>query len=191
MKLRWKEKLEETVHALLGDQLLFWEPRPGVWIAGGAARGHALNEKYSDIDFMFASRDIYESFSRVIGRQAILIHEREDLREYNFKGVRVQLCAYDFYDTAEEMLADFDFTLCKFALDLEFNLKVKREDYEDAINKVLRCNRLKYPVVVFRRIDKFMRAGYTPHAGFWDELVARLKDIENPFQHTNVGAPSH
>jgi hypothetical protein len=49
---------------------------------------------------------------------------------------------------------------------------------------------IENPVVVFRRIEKFLAKGYEPCEGFWVEVVAKLKTIENTYDQLHVGQPA-
>ncbi len=183
MKLRWTDQFKHQMVVLFNGERF-----EGAWVAGGAVRGFVLNEKYGDIDVFFKSQAVFDSVKNFLcDRGGKIRRQRAEVTEIDFQGIIVQLCSYRWFDNAQEVIDDFDFTICRFVMDFRWKVTYSNADYDDAINMRLRPFLLKYPIVVFRRIEKFLARGYEPCEGFWVEVVAKLKTIENTYDQLHVG----
>jgi hypothetical protein len=182
MKLRWKEQFQHQMVVLFNGERF-----EGAWVAGGAVRGFVLNEHYNDIDVFFKSQAVFDRVKNFLcARGGKIRRQRPEVTEIDFQGIIVQLCSYRWFESAQDVINDFDFTICRFAMDFRWKVLYSQVDYDDAINMRLRPFLLKYPIVVFRRIDKFINKGYAPCEGFWQQVITQLKAIENTYDQYQV-----
>jgi hypothetical protein len=180
--LKWQEHFVKHYNFAFDG----WD-KPGVFVCGGAARGYALNEEFGDIDIFFDSPQTFVDFYQHILSKGVeyIIQNDEDVVLTLRNGKQYyQLYKKSFFKSWEEVVDDFDFTNCQFAVDHRRLSYWTTAGYKDAVNKELRAHKLKYPVVALRRIEKFLAAGYEPCDGFWEDTIQRLKAIEDT--HANV-----
>jgi hypothetical protein len=164
----------------------------GPWMAGGSVRKCFLNQPigFSDWDVFFKNKRQFDearnSLSTIRECHVIFessnaitfqIHDYGDQQNPIYKTpIKVQLICRNFYDSCEELLEDFDFTICQFATDgLKF--KLGRNTYLDNIDGVLK---LTSPSMYSRpgfmsRVIKYITYGYKPSK----EL---LEIIDNNFE---------
>lgn len=96
----------------------------GPWIAGGCLRRMVAGEPFeSDIDLFFSSRRQADAMRGILGGKGFKEEERAEraylyVATYNETGQRVafDLHVREFFDSAEDVIDGFDFTLCQFAL---------------------------------------------------------------------------
>lgn len=151
-----------------------------VWLAGGAAKACVLNEPYSDLDFSFRSEDALFAFSEYLQKRGSeVIYASDDVIAYTPVAYsNIQLSRFAYYDSPQAVIDDFDFTLSKFIVDFNDNVLYSKEDKHDAVNKILRVNKIQNPHTVFLRIQKFINAGYVPCDGFWMDVCTGIKNID-------------
>lgn len=174
-----KERFKEH-HAMIFNG---WDQSKGkVWVAGGAARSYALNEPYKDFDLFFNCGTAFVNFYQHLCEQRG--YEYIGGNENTYVALQKDACIFqlnrkDYFETPEDIFADFDFSICQFAVDANLTTSHSKQGIIDATDRELRAVNLKFPVVVLRRIKKFLDAGYTPCEGFWQDVVTKLKAIEN------------
>lgn len=141
---------------------------PNVMLAGGALRRTLTNQPLdSDLDLFFVSVSAF-NFTLSILRQ----HNYETLYENDYnvtlqrKGdtFKVQLIKFIFPATPEELLDNFDFTICQFVL-LQNEFYTTDMALWDLGRKRLGVNKISYAVSSVRRLLKYSRQGYTVCSG--------------------------
>lgn len=100
---------------------------PGPWLAGGALRRTLQGFKLdSDFDFFFHSAEQLEEFSTLLQAKNKNLHKSNETEHHvEFKGpvgednlyVKVRLIRFAYYNSPEEVIDSFDFTICQFAYD--------------------------------------------------------------------------
>lgn len=157
----------------------------GVWVAGGAARGYALNEPFGDFDLFFKDGTTFAKFyTNMLEKNPHTFEYVDGGNEDVYVSLKADGCVFQLYckryfPSWEAVVDDFDFTHCQFAVNHHRHAFWTKQGHEDAINKELRAHNLKFPVVALRRINKFLAAGYAPCDGFWQDVVTKLKAIED------------
>lgn len=144
----------------------------GPWIAGGALRRTLANTPLeSDFDFFFRDADQLADFA--VGLEKIgLIKTRETTHHVQYSGylaaaarqVEIQCIRFRYYNTAEEVIASFDFTICQFAFDGE-RLTCGEYALWDLGRRRLVINRITYPVSTMRRLLKYTKQGFRACGG--------------------------
>jgi hypothetical protein len=162
----------------------------GPWIAGGAVRRTITGEKLdSDFDFFFANEQQATDFETLlINRGALLQHKNEKNSTYILPAepvpdllhqdgsdvilpeIKIQVIKFRYYNSAEEVIDSFDFTLTQFAYDGKF---IYMGDFSlwDVARKRLVPHRITYAVSSLRRLLKYAKQGYTVCAGGLSEIL--------------------
>ena len=161
-------------------------PRPGIFLAGGAARSLITNEEVVDYDLFFASAEIAEKFEK-----DLLMCSKAQVKYRCPAGelvtimwdnkYKIQLIKKTYHPTPENLVERFDFTICKFAVDMaDFSIHYAEADAYDAHNRILRVNNIQYPVATLHRVKKYLDKGYRPSdwQWFWEDIIKRTSKIE-------------
>jgi hypothetical protein len=167
----------------------------GPWIAGGAVRRTLQDEKLdSDFDFFFRNESQYDYFKAELIAKGFSITASND-KNTSFKApgyfdepdgegkgiwvpeMRVQAINFRYYDTPEEIIDSFDFTLSQFVYD-GMNVHMGEFSLWDVARKKLVPHKITYGVSSLRRILKYTRQGYTICAGGLGEVLEQV--VANP-----------
>ena len=157
----------------------------GVYLAGGAARSLKTNEPVVDYDLFFDSAETAENFEKGLLMRAktevIYRCPAGELVTIKMDKYKIQLIKETYHPDPADLMARFDFTICKFAVDCsDFSLQYEDADMSDAYNKVLRLNNLQYPVATLHRVKKYLDKGFAPPdwQWFWQDILKRAAQIE-------------
>lgn len=153
---------------------LAWPPvgPQGPWLGGGALRRTlAKMPLESDFDFFFRDADQLEAFSASLEKVG-LTKTRETAHHVQFSGylaaatreVIIQCIRFRYYETAEQVIDSFDFTICQFAFDGE-RITCGEFALWDLGRKRLAIHKLTYPVSTMRRLIKYTKQGFTACGG--------------------------
>lgn len=144
----------------------------GPWLAGGALRRTLLGkEPESDFDFFFRDADQLKSFGKRLEARG-LKRVRETDHHIEYRGPvgdsklsrDIQLIRFTYYQTAEEVIESFDYTICQFAFDGE-TVTCGEFSLWDLGRKRLAVHRITYPVASMRRLLKYATQGFTACPG--------------------------
>ncbi len=174
------------------------------WLAGGALRRLITKQKLdSDFDFFFKSPDSFEGFYKGIKSCKNIKVQKEFRNEHNItlivnvvgsedgeleiiEGLKLQLINIQYYNTIEEVLESFDYTLCQVALD-DGNLVLGDTTLWDLGNKRIVINKITYPVASLRRLLKYTNQGYYACQGCLTGLLSSVAEkpelLENKIQY--------
>lgn len=149
----------------------------GAWLAGGAIRrtliGHAMD---SDFDFFFASADALKAWEGRLPYSLKLVRETEHHKHYRgtIEGselpIDVQAIRFKFYETAEQVIDSFDYTVTMFCLD-GTSLVTTPYALWDLGRKRLAVHRITYPVATMRRLLKYTKQGFTACSGCLQSIL--------------------
>ena len=160
---------------------LLVKDRPGVYLAGGAIRSEFDGTKIDDYDLFFDSKARFsemDAYLLSLGHAEKFRCPQGNLVTYDVTGNKVQLIGKLYNSSAAEIIQSFDFTASQLARDGSGQLFTGNGSMADAVNKILRLNRLTYPVATLKRIGKYMAKGYVPHKDFFFDLSNALAEIE-------------
>ena len=145
-----------------------------VWMAGGVVRDCIIGEKYSDVD-IFGSETNLDRFKAAELKDFKLVHESDLLETYQKDDLKVQLIYRDF-ESPEECIQSFDYTICMFAYD-GVRIICEADAILHLFNKKLVVNKLspEYVVSSLERMQKYIKKGYTICAGGIQELVSGIR----------------
>jgi len=143
----------------------------GCYIAGGTILSLATKSDINDYDVYPKNA---EGFSNAIdklldsGCFVVKVSDRAITfkcnTEKNSKGERaiIQVMTYDYFDTAEKIFDNFDFTVCMGAFDCDTSSYTLHQDfYPDIATKTLRFNhKTKYPLNSLLRVSKYNHKGF-------------------------------
>lgn len=177
-------KVDDIVRDILSSRI------HGVVLAGGAARScvdWALGEdKPRDYDFFFETTEAsveLEKFLVAKGFEITFVCPLGKLTSLEKKRseaetVKVQLIKDKFFPEPISLIWSFDFTVTMFAISIDQPLLALTTDLAvyDAIQKVLRINRLEYPVATLNRVDKYLSYGYRPIHEFFRQIASAINE---------------
>lgn len=154
-----------------------------VWLAGGAIRRTLIGDLLtSDLDFFFKSEDDLKQFRKeLIDKGAEEVTKNDHQETYSIqiknKSYLIQLIKINYYDSVEDVLNSFDFTITQFAYD---GKDLICGDYSlwDLARKRLALHKLTYGVATMRRLIKYTNQGYTACAGVMQSILEAV--VNNP-----------
>lgn len=143
----------------------------GPWIAGGSVRRVLSSSKEShDYDFFFRNEEqLKKTVSQIKGE---LVKENKFNTLYNC-GDKVQLIIHNFFDSPEELIESFDFTICQFAFDGK-NLYHGVFSLWDLGRKRLAINKITYATSTVRRLLKYCSQGFTACSGTCSSILKEV-----------------
>lgn len=168
----------------------------GPWIAGGAVRRTLTGEDLStDYDYFFHSQEQYKEFIEdAIGLGSVLKGSNDkntsmvfpaDYTHVHLAGtavtavdeLKVQAIKFRFYESIDEVLDSFDYTLSQFGFDGSY---VYASDFAlwDVARKKIVPHKITYGTSSLRRLLKYGAQGYTACAGALSEILRQV--AENP-----------
>lgn len=149
----------------------------GAWMAGGAIRrtliGQALD---SDFDFFFKGADALETWEAGLPSGLKLIRETEHHKHWRgtIAGsdlpIDVQAIRFRFYETAEQVIDSFDYTVTMFVLD-DDDMVTTPYALWDLGRRKLAVHKISYPVATMRRLLKYTKQGFTACAGCLQSIL--------------------
>lgn len=174
--------------AIIKEALPFLSMKNGPWIAGGAGRRLYENDKlqFSDIDVFFPNEEMMQwatnlfegrrndksiwSPFKIIERRdgpmsvTFIIQSADDQRRYPIQFVKKK-----FFASMEELLDDFDFTLCMWGTD-GVNLYYDHRAPIDLASRTLVLHQFpKRPKP--NRLAKYVTQGFTPAPGVLSHML--------------------
>jgi hypothetical protein len=181
--LQFAERYGLTDHAFFEISKYFGESDE-YWIAGGAVRALLLDQPITTVvDFFFNSQEAYEAFVAMFSTNdnhnvATTEHHHTFKKEVvEGKWYRIQAIKIGYYDTVEECLDSFDFTICQLGI-RQGQLYVGQYTMWDLARKRLALHKLTYGAATVRRLLEYTKQGFTACSGC---IASILKVVEeNP-----------
>lgn len=155
----------------------------GPWLGGGALRRTVQGqEPTSDFDFFFQCQDQLDAFAKELEAKGLKqikktdhhVHYRGTLGESKLER-DIQLIKFKFYQSGEEVLNSFDYTICQLVYDGE-QLSVGDHTLWDLGRKRLAINEITYPVSTMRRMLKYTSQGFTACSGCLAAIIKTTRD---------------
>jgi len=171
------DKLLEKIRSLG-----FLNMTTGPWVAGGAARRvYCSDDKtYGDID-IFINKNTKNSFQRIekllyARSSQIAFKENSAYLSFNVEGDIVQVIKNIKFESAIDLINDFDFTACMIATDgWDW---IANENFFTAIeDKKLVFNNEDQNRLSLLRLAKYCKYGFTPIPGVF-EKIANFNEID-------------
>lgn len=152
----------------------------GVWLAGGAIRRTLLGEKeiQSDYDMFFANEKQKQDYIDLLIRDGAEIKIQNDFNTtLLWRNNKVQAIHINYYNSPEEVLDSFDYTICQFLTDGN-NLYTGEFSLWDLGRQRLTVHKITYPIASTRRLIKYTSQKFYACAGCLQSLLLSVK--ENP-----------
>lgn len=166
----------------------------GPWLAGGAVRKTIQSVSLdSDFDFFFKSQEQLDNFAdglRECGARMLTQNDKNEKwilpssipEDVEGEGIylpemEIQLIKFRWYETAEEVIDSFDFTLCQFAYDGE-HLFMSDFALWDVARKKLVPHKITFGTSSLRRLMKYGNQGFTVCGGCLAEILEQV--AKNP-----------
>lgn len=152
----------------------------GPWLAGGALRRTLLGQE-PDSDFDFFFRDAEQMARFAADMEVMGLREAKKTEHHiQFRGAvgdskierDFQLINFAYYNSAEDVINSFDFTICQFAYDGDL-LTSGEFSLWDLGRKRLAVNKITFPVSTMRRLLKYAHQGFNACPG---ALAAILRE---------------
>lgn len=155
----------------------------GPWLAGGAIRRTLIGMNLdSDFDFFFHDVDQLAVFRKAIEskgakKTANNEHAETYILKITGKDRIIQLIKMGFYESAEQLLDSFDFTVTQLAYD-GTDFIFGKYTLWDLSRKRLALHKLTYGVSSTRRLIKYTNQGFTACAGVLQSILEAV--VANP-----------
>ncbi len=171
--------------AALGTlDFLFKEAKTKFWIAGGCFIGIVTGSKIKDVDVFapdptlvideFKSRDYRETF------------ENDWVTNFKHEGMVIQVIKNYVYDTPQQTISDFDFTVVSAADDGKDFVAHQRFHLDVAQRRIVITNLVK-PLNTLKRALKYASRGFVMCPVAWSRLAKEINllkiDWESPDQN--------
>lgn len=198
-----KETLDKRLGKALEDTELYHALRrlpqvndEGPWVAGGAVRRTMTGEPLtSDIDFFFRSNRQYNNFleeAMSLGTKLISSNDMNvsmvlpaDYSTLHLQGtpktaqeeLKVQAIKFRYYESLEQVIDSFDFTLSQFGFDGEY---IYMSDFAlwDVARKKIVPHKITYATSSLRRLLKYGAQGFSVCSGGLSEILEQV--VETP-----------
>lgn len=154
-------------------------PTSGVWLAGGALRRTIFNQPLEggDLDFFFNGETTLANFAaRLEAAGYKKVKEGEFNEQWELpesKSLPIQLIRVKFYNSAQEIIDSFDYTLCQFVFD-GTTLYCGELSLFDGARKHIVIDKITYPVATMRRLLKYHSQGYYACSGTLAEILRQV-----------------
>ncbi|HMN14546.1 MAG TPA: hypothetical protein PKD55_19690 [Bellilinea sp.] len=153
---------------------------PGAFAAGGAVTSVFTNNTIRDVDVYFKSREAFEA--AVEGAYADgfwCVASSKRAVTFSDNGRIVQYMHFDFFPTADDIFAAFDFTVCMGAYDYDTQQFVFHPDFmKHNAQRFLRFNPgTRYPLASATRVLKYQERGYTIGKGDMMKIVLAARGV--------------
>ena len=155
----------------------------GPWIAGGAIRRTIINKPLeSDFDFFFKDEEQMRQFCIEMGNIGFIEtasneHNKTFAGTVDKKNILVQAIIIRYYNTIEDVLDSFDFTITQFGYD-GINLYCGDYSLFDLKRNKLSLHKLTYGVSTVRRMIKYTKQGFTACQGTFVDILTNI--VNNP-----------
>jgi len=140
-------------------------PIPGAFAAGGAVTSVFTGKPINDVDVYFKSREAFDyavAYAYECGWWCVSSSKRAVTFSDN-GGTPVQFMHFDFFPTAQDIFAAFDFTVVMGALDFDSGEFVFHDDFlKHNSQRFLRFHPgTRFPLASATRVLKYQDRGYT------------------------------
>lgn len=150
------------------------------WLGGGAIRRTLIKQPLdSDFDFFFKGVDQKNDFVELAKSLGMTV-TRETKHHTELKGplkgsdlpVVVQAIHFKYYNSVEEVLDSFDYTITQFVLDKD-DVYTTDMSLWDLGRRKLAIHKVTYPVATMRRMLKYGNQGFTACGGCMADLYKK------------------
>ena len=156
----------------------------GPWLAGGAVRKIYLGQHigHSDWDIWFRSAEQFDRSVKLMkGLGADVAYSSHNATTFKFdfenESQNVQLICRRFFDSADEVINQFDFTICQLITDGN-TIKIGSHTAQDLDQKLIRSVSPHLQSYIIPRLVKYMVYGYYPCRDLVETIQAQAPTID-------------
>lgn len=159
------------------------------WIAGGAVRDYfSYGKPKSDIDIFFPNQEEFDKadsklFSNIENK---LLKSSENAKLFKHKHGLIHIIQKHFYETPNDIINSFDFTVCCAAIGKDCGLIYHETFFIDLARRKLVINSLPFPLSSLQRLQKYIKKGFWICNGGLLELSKALKNIDFEDKNQNI-----
>lgn len=151
------------------------------WIAGGAIRSSILNKKPNDIDVFGKSEEAVDNFIEENLSNGKKVYDSGMIRTYKIQRDeewKVQVMSR-FYDSIQDCLDSFDFTICQFAKNNDLTF-ANPDGIIHTFRKKLVINNIQedFAVDTLRRIQKYVKKGFEICDGGLLQIANSIREMD-------------
>lgn len=153
----------------------------GCILAGGACRDGVKGRKIEDYDLFFTNshaKDYAKNYFAECGYKLVFACPQGMLYTYKLEDTKIQLIHKRNYESVDDLLSSFDFSICQFASTDGETIMTSRQAVNDNKKKILTLSNLEYPVATINRIAKYKAKGF--YAGDAIKSIVRYLALMNP-----------
>lgn len=140
-------------------------PIPGAFAAGGAVTSVFTNRDINDVDVYFKSREAFDyAVAAAYEEGGWCVSSSKRAVTFNYNGGKpIQFMHFDFFSTAQDIFAAFDFTVVMGALDFDTGEFVFHDDFlKHNSQRFLRFHPgTRFPLASATRVLKYQDRDYT------------------------------
>ena len=171
---------------------------PGI-IAGGCFKSIFTDEKVHDIDMFFRNSSDYHTtvnYFKSRPEEYALGYENKNVQSFVHKDSQIRIeCIRKIFGSPEDILKQFDFTIAKFAYEIEAEPADMGEDgetewtYTDTIlyhkqffehlchKRLVVDDAMPYPVSTFNRTYKYAQSGFFPCRETKQKIIRAIREM--------------
>lgn len=155
---------------------------PGAFAAGGAATSVFTNSEIKDVDVYFKTREAFENAvadAYYDWRWWCVAHSKRAVTFADGDRI-IQFMHFDFFPTAADIFAAFDYTVCMGAYDYDTGEFVLHDDFmKHNAQRFLRFNPgTRYPLASATRVLKYQQRGYTIGKGDMMKIALAVRGVK-------------
>lgn len=155
-------------------------PIPGAFAAGGAVTSVFTGKHINDVDVYFKSREAFERAVEGAYEDGFwCVSSSKRAVTFGDNGRIVQFMHFDFFPTAADIFAAFDFTVVMGAYDYDAKEFILHDDFlKHNSQRFLRFNPgTRYPLASATRVLKYQQRGYTIGKGDMMKIALAVRGV--------------
>lgn len=150
------------------------------WLAGGALRDYFMGIPIkTDYDLFFPNEEQYQKTAKYLkGKGCEVKWESDNGMKVKYNGKTYDLIKH-FYQSPQETIDAFDFTVSMFAVDSE-RVYHGETSFIDLAKRQLMLNKLPYPASTLSRAFRYYKKGFSMCLGEMKKLIDAIQDMPKP-----------
>ncbi|MEZ0212465.1 MAG: hypothetical protein ACAH27_05875 [Xanthobacteraceae bacterium] len=155
--------------------------RRSAYIAGGAITSVFTGAKINDIDLYFKSKAAFDlAVFQAYEEGMWCVSASKRAVTFSLHDEIVQMMHFDFFPTADDIFAAFDYTICMGAYDFDADEFVWHDDFlKHNSQRFLRFNAgTRFPLASAARVLKYQSRGYTIGKGDMMKIALAVRGVK-------------
>lgn len=153
----------------------------GFYLAGGCLTSLATNKDVNDLDMYFPSRgSLVAAIQWMQDSSAWCCFLSEKSITYTKGGLTYQFIYYNFYETAEDIFMEFDYTINMCAYSSITQSIIQHEDFmmHNAQRHLSFNPKTRFPIISALRVSKYLTRGYTIPRNEFVKIMLAVNKLE-------------